>query len=78
MWNNSAPLNSSGAERSPPLQTGGNRPEGSEAIVGQTAYGSGFRLSSQGSVIILHSVRVCAVTAMVTAVERRALFCEPC
>jgi len=46
MWNNFATLNSSGEKRSPPLQMGGNRPKGSEAIVGQIAYGSGFRLSA--------------------------------
>lgn len=59
MWNNSAPLNSSGAERSPPPQTGRNRPKGSEVIVGQTAYGTGFMLNARGSVIILHRVCVC-------------------
>lgn len=48
MWNNSAPLNSSGEERSPPPHMGGNRPKGSEAIVGRTAYGPGFRLRARG------------------------------
>lgn len=46
LWNYAAPLNSSGVERSPPTQAGGIRPEGSQAIVGQTACGSGSRLAT--------------------------------
>lgn len=64
MWNNFAPLNSSGVERSPPTQPGGNRAEGSEAIVGQTAYGTGFRLSALCSFYTV-CVHVCLYVCVV-------------
>ena len=41
--------------------------------MGQTAYGSGFRMNARGSVIILHSVCVCVSVSHVKGTLRRVL-----